>query len=63
MPLNTALLAVQNMEASGTVVKDQEIEFDALKKSLTMMSTGKSLAFHLESVIVVKMLTVLSSLE
>lgn len=63
MPLNTALLAVQNMEASGTVVKDQEIEFDALKKSLTMMSTGKSLESHLESVIVAKMLTVLSSLE
>ncbi|KIM44414.1 hypothetical protein M413DRAFT_442397 [Hebeloma cylindrosporum] len=38
VPLNTALLAVQNMEASGTVVKDQEIEFNALCGSLSMMS-------------------------
>ncbi|TFK39719.1 hypothetical protein BDQ12DRAFT_681093 [Crucibulum laeve] len=38
VPLNTALLAVQNMEASGTVVKDQEIEFNALSGSLSMMS-------------------------
>ena len=38
MPLNTALLAVQNMEASGTVAKAQEIEFKALEGSLSMMS-------------------------
>ena len=38
MPLNTALLAVQNMEASGTVAKGQEIEFKALEGSLSMMS-------------------------
>ncbi|KAF5373287.1 hypothetical protein D9615_007374 [Tricholomella constricta] len=38
VPLNTALLAVQNMEASGTVVKEQEIEFSALEGSLSMMS-------------------------
>ena len=38
MPLNTALLAVQNMEASGTVPQEQEIEFKALEGSLSMMS-------------------------
>lgn len=38
VPLNTALLAVQNMEASGTVAKEQEIEFKALEGSLSMMS-------------------------
>jgi len=38
VPLNTALLAVQNMEASGTVDKGQEIEFTALEGSLSMMS-------------------------
>ncbi|KAF8075156.1 hypothetical protein FPV67DRAFT_1476207 [Lyophyllum atratum] len=38
VPLNTALLAVQNMEASGTVAKEQEIEFNALEGSLSMMS-------------------------
>ncbi|KAJ3558702.1 hypothetical protein NM688_g766 [Phlebia brevispora] len=38
VPLNTALLAVQNMEASGVVAKTQEIEFKALEGSLTMMS-------------------------
>ncbi|RDB15349.1 Autoinducer 2 sensor kinase/phosphatase LuxQ [Hypsizygus marmoreus] len=38
VPLNTALLAVQNMEASGTVARDQEIEFNALEGSLSMMS-------------------------
>ncbi|KAF8892172.1 hypothetical protein BD779DRAFT_1784373 [Infundibulicybe gibba] len=38
VPLNTALLAVQNMEASGTVARDQEIEFSALVGSLSMMS-------------------------
>ncbi|EPQ54871.1 hypothetical protein GLOTRDRAFT_111444 [Gloeophyllum trabeum ATCC 11539] len=38
VPLNTALLAVQNMEAAGVVAKDQEVEFRALEASLTMMS-------------------------
>ncbi|TDL26135.1 hypothetical protein BD410DRAFT_784176 [Rickenella mellea] len=38
VPLNTALIAVQNMDASGTVVKDQEVEFRALEGSLSMMS-------------------------
>jgi osomolarity two-component system, sensor histidine kinase SLN1 len=38
VPLNTALLAVQNMEASGAVAKTQEIEFKALEGSLSMMS-------------------------
>ncbi|KIJ21004.1 hypothetical protein PAXINDRAFT_125610 [Paxillus involutus ATCC 200175] len=38
VPLNTALLAVQNMEASGAVSKSQEIEFMALGGSLVMMS-------------------------
>ncbi|KAL0060486.1 hypothetical protein AAF712_012719 [Marasmius tenuissimus] len=38
VPLNAALLAVQNMEASGTVSKDVDIEFDALMGSLRMMS-------------------------
>ncbi|EKM50685.1 uncharacterized protein PHACADRAFT_152889 [Phanerochaete carnosa HHB-10118-sp] len=38
VPLNTALLAVQNMEASGMVARGQEIEFKALEGSLSMMS-------------------------
>ncbi|EGN91820.1 Tco5, signal transduction HAMP domain histidine kinase [Serpula lacrymans var. lacrymans S7.3] len=38
VPLNTALLAVQNMEASGAVCKAQELEFMALEGSLVMMS-------------------------
>ncbi|KAH7922614.1 Tco5, signal transduction HAMP domain histidine kinase [Leucogyrophana mollusca] len=38
VPLNTALLAVQNMEASCAVSKHQEIEFMALEGSLVMMS-------------------------
>jgi len=38
VPLNTALLAVQNMDASGTVAKTQELEFKALEGSLSMMS-------------------------
>lgn len=37
------VLAVQNMEASGTVMKDQEIEFNALCGSLSMMSKGACL--------------------
>ncbi|OAX40331.1 hypothetical protein K503DRAFT_714771 [Rhizopogon vinicolor AM-OR11-026] len=38
VPLNTALLAVQNMAASSAVCKVQEIEFMALEGSLVMMS-------------------------
>ncbi|EKM50704.1 uncharacterized protein PHACADRAFT_188239 [Phanerochaete carnosa HHB-10118-sp] len=38
VPLNTALLAVQNMEASGTIARTQDIEFKALEGSLSMMS-------------------------
>lgn len=38
VPLNTALLAVQNMQASGTITKDQGDEFSALQGSLGMMS-------------------------
>ncbi|KAF9269248.1 hypothetical protein L218DRAFT_891404 [Marasmius fiardii PR-910] len=38
VPLNAALLAVQNIEASGTVSKEVDIEFDALVGSLRMMS-------------------------
>ncbi|KAJ3756009.1 Tco5, signal transduction HAMP domain histidine kinase [Lentinula raphanica] len=38
VPLNSALLAAQSMEVSGTVSKSLEIEFDALMGSLTMMS-------------------------
>ncbi|KAI0738700.1 hypothetical protein C8Q80DRAFT_1113412 [Daedaleopsis nitida] len=36
VPLNTALLAVQNMQALGTIAQD--IEFKALEGSLSMMS-------------------------
>jgi hypothetical protein len=39
-PLLCIVLAVQNMAASGTVAQNQEIEFTALKGSLTMMSKG-----------------------
>jgi hypothetical protein len=45
VPLNTALLAVQNMDAYGAVPKAQEVEFNALEGSLTMMSKG-GLLFH-----------------
>ncbi|KAI0318763.1 hypothetical protein OF83DRAFT_1231076 [Amylostereum chailletii] len=38
VPLNTALLAVQNMQATATVPRSQDIEFKALEGSLTMMS-------------------------
>ena len=41
VPLNSALLAAQSMEVSGTVSKALEIEFDALMGSLTMMSQGE----------------------
>ncbi|KAJ7180800.1 histidine kinase [Mycena filopes] len=37
VPLNTALLAVQNM-ASRPIAKDHEVEFSALEGSLSMMS-------------------------
>ncbi|KAI0628055.1 hypothetical protein C8Q77DRAFT_1245956 [Trametes polyzona] len=40
VPLNTALLAVQNMQASGAVAQD--IEFKVLEGSLSMMSKGMS---------------------
>lgn len=36
-----AVIAVQNMEASGTVAKEQEVEFRALEGSLSMMSKGE----------------------
>jgi hypothetical protein len=39
------VLAVQNMEASGTIAKSQEIEFKALEGSLSMMSKGQSVQF------------------
>lgn len=35
------VLAVQNMEASCSVAKSQEIEFKALEGSLSMMSKGE----------------------
>ncbi|KAK0202522.1 hypothetical protein DFS33DRAFT_1263543 [Desarmillaria ectypa] len=35
VPLNTAILAVQNMDASGTVPRSQLLEFNALEGSLT----------------------------
>jgi osomolarity two-component system, sensor histidine kinase SLN1 len=38
VPLNTALLAVQNMAAIGVFARSQEIEFKALEGSLSMMS-------------------------
>jgi osomolarity two-component system sensor histidine kinase SLN1 len=38
VPLNTALLAVQNMAATGTFKHAQDIEFKALEGSLSMMS-------------------------
>ncbi|EIN05969.1 hypothetical protein PUNSTDRAFT_145366 [Punctularia strigosozonata HHB-11173 SS5] len=38
VPLNTALLAVQNIDAGGVVPKEHEIEFRALEGSLSMMS-------------------------
>ncbi|KZS94496.1 hypothetical protein SISNIDRAFT_453422 [Sistotremastrum niveocremeum HHB9708] len=38
VPLNTALLAVQNMEASGILKKGEHIESAALEGSLNMMS-------------------------
>jgi hypothetical protein len=36
------VLAVQNMDAYGSVPKTQEIEFKALEGSLNMMSKGSS---------------------
>ncbi|KAK0466941.1 uncharacterized protein EV420DRAFT_655987 [Desarmillaria tabescens] len=38
VPLNTAILAVQNMDASGTVPRSQLLEFNALEGSLSQMS-------------------------
>ncbi|KAF9653821.1 hypothetical protein BDM02DRAFT_3086441 [Thelephora ganbajun] len=40
VPLNTALLAVQNMSACNAVDKSHEVEFQALEGSLSMMSKG-----------------------
>ncbi|KAJ7580150.1 hypothetical protein C8J56DRAFT_962344 [Mycena floridula] len=37
VPLNAALLAIQNMGASGTVVKEMELEYEAVKGSLEQM--------------------------
>ncbi|KAF7308951.1 Histidine kinase [Mycena kentingensis (nom. inval.)] len=37
VPLNSALLAVQNINSSGAISKDHEIEFSALSGSLNMM--------------------------
>lgn len=45
-----AVLAVQNMEASGTIARGQDIEFKALEGSLNMMSKG--LSFILSNMIV-----------
>lgn len=39
------VLAVQNMDASGTIAKGQEIEFNALEGSLSMMSKGECYQF------------------
>lgn len=38
VPLNTAVLAAQNLDASGTIQKSQKIEFRALSGSLAQMS-------------------------
>ncbi|TDL25448.1 hypothetical protein BD410DRAFT_640014 [Rickenella mellea] len=38
VPLNTALLALQNLEATGTIAKEQGVEWAALGGSLAMMS-------------------------
>jgi len=35
------VLAVQNLEASGIIAKDQAVEFNALEGSLSMMSKGE----------------------
>ncbi|KAI0296554.1 hypothetical protein B0F90DRAFT_1636279 [Multifurca ochricompacta] len=49
VPLNTALLAVQNMEASRIVPRAQEIEFKALEGSLSMMSKGAHFSNRMDS--------------
>ncbi|KAH7335379.1 hypothetical protein B0J17DRAFT_669914 [Rhizoctonia solani] len=38
VPLNTALLATQNMAAAMTLTKEHDVEFNALEGSLSMMS-------------------------
>ncbi|KAF5351333.1 hypothetical protein D9758_008026 [Tetrapyrgos nigripes] len=38
VPLNSALLAAQNMEATETVAKEAEVEFEAIMGSLNIMS-------------------------
>ncbi|EJD34202.1 hypothetical protein AURDEDRAFT_131294 [Auricularia subglabra TFB-10046 SS5] len=44
VPLNTALLATQNIEAGGAVPRAHEIEFHALQGSIGMMSKARVLA-------------------
>ncbi|KAH8833060.1 hybrid sensor histidine kinase [Flagelloscypha sp. PMI_526] len=48
VPLNTALLAVQNLEATGAISKQHNVEFHGLRGSLSMMSKGMehNLHFH-----------------
>ncbi|KAF8645083.1 hypothetical protein AX16_008141 [Volvariella volvacea WC 439] len=38
VPLNAAMIAVENIDAAKVMTKDQEYEFNALKESLSMMS-------------------------
>lgn len=45
VPLNSALLAAQSMETSGTISKTLEVEFEALMGSLTTMSQGRFSGF------------------
>jgi len=42
------VLAVQNIEASGTVIKPLELEFNALSGSLTVMSKGLNVLSELK---------------
>jgi len=43
VPLNTAVLAAQNLAATTSMAEDKEceLEFNALEGSLSMMSTGE----------------------
>ena len=45
VPLNTALLALQNIQAANAVAPEQEIEFKALEGSLSMMSKVRAYPF------------------
>jgi osomolarity two-component system, sensor histidine kinase SLN1 len=40
------VLAVQNIEASGSVIKPLELEFNALTGSLTVMSKGPAMSSY-----------------